>query len=72
MDHLKDTELSTVEVANGPQGESPQVEVLDKNEQPIAPDRFDEKYRTTRNEIWAYYACVRSLSEMRATFPRFH
>ncbi|KAJ5444597.1 uncharacterized protein N7458_008469 [Penicillium daleae] len=56
MDHLKDTELSTVEVANGPQGESPQVEVLDKNEQPIAPDRFDEKYRTTRNEIWAYYA----------------
>ncbi|GLI82301.1 hypothetical protein PoHVEF18_010737 [Penicillium ochrochloron] len=56
MDHLKDTELSTVEVDNGPQGEAPQIEVLDKTEQPIAPDQFDENYRTTRNEIWAYYA----------------
>jgi hypothetical protein len=65
MDHLKDTELSTVEVDNGPQGEAPQIEVLDKTEQPVAPDQFDENYRTTRNEIWAYYACVRTLSEMR-------
>ncbi|OOQ85988.1 putative autophagy protein (Atg22) [Penicillium brasilianum] len=56
MDHLKDTEPSTVEVDNGPQGETPQVEVFDKTEQPIAPDQFDENYRTTRNEIWAYYA----------------
>jgi hypothetical protein len=27
-------------------------------EQPTAPDQFDEKYRTTRSEIWAYYSCV--------------
>lgn len=27
-------------------------------EQPIVPDQFDEKYRTTKWEIWAYYACV--------------
>mgnify|MGYP006902567207 FL=1 len=25
---------------------------------PTAPDEFDERYRTTRMEIWAYYACV--------------
>ncbi|RDW90821.1 MFS transporter [Aspergillus mulundensis] len=25
-------------------------------EQPAAPDQFDESYRTTRSEIWAYYA----------------
>jgi hypothetical protein len=24
----------------------------------IAPDQFDEKYRTTKWEIWAYYAWV--------------
>jgi hypothetical protein len=36
----------------------PQIEVLDKSEQPVAPDQFDEKYRTTQLEIWAYYACV--------------
>lgn len=36
----------------------PQIEVLDKSDQPIAPDQFDEKYRTTQIEIWAYYACV--------------
>lgn len=23
-----------------------------------APDQMDEKYRTTKHEIWAYYACV--------------
>ena len=27
-------------------------------EQPTAPDQFEESYRTTRSEIWAYYACV--------------
>jgi len=37
---------------------NPQIEVLDKSEQPISPDQFDEKYRTTQTEIWAYYACV--------------
>lgn len=57
MDHLKDSELFTMEVDNGPR-ELPQVEILDKDEQPIAPDQFDENYRTTRYEIWAYYACV--------------
>ncbi|XHG02355.1 hypothetical protein AWENTII_005711 [Aspergillus wentii] len=32
---------------------------LDKNtDQPIAPDQFDEKYHTTKWEIWAYYSCV--------------
>ncbi|KAJ5666466.1 uncharacterized protein N7477_008914 [Penicillium maclennaniae] len=34
----------------------PQIEVLDKSDQPVAPDQFDEKYRTTQTEIWAYYA----------------
>jgi hypothetical protein len=24
----------------------------------IAPDQFDDKYRTTKWEIWSYYACV--------------
>lgn len=27
-------------------------------EQPTAPDQFEERHRTTRSEIWAYYACV--------------
>jgi hypothetical protein len=25
---------------------------------PVAPDQFDEKYETTKKEIWAYYAYV--------------
>jgi hypothetical protein len=33
----------------------------DDDDQPIAPDQFDDKYQTTRQEIWAYYACVSSL-----------
>ena len=24
----------------------------------IAPDKFDERYRTTKKEIYAYYRCV--------------
>lgn len=32
-------------------------EVLDKNIT-VAPGQIDEKYRTTKREIWAYYACV--------------
>lgn len=33
--------------------------VLDKIvEQPVAPDQFDDQYRTTKWEIWAYYAWV--------------
>lgn len=36
-----------------------QASVVDKDqEQPIAPDQFDEKYQTTKWEIWAYYAWV--------------
>lgn len=35
-----------------------QVGVGEKAEQLVAPDQFDDTYRTTRNEIWAYYACV--------------
>lgn len=27
-------------------------------EQRVAPDQVEDKYRTTRWEIWAYYACV--------------
>ena len=27
----------------------------DDSEQPIAPDQFDERYETSRKEIWAYY-----------------
>lgn len=51
MDQLKDNTLATVE--EDPQGSSQ----LDKAEN-VAPDQFDEKYRTTRMEIWAYYSCV--------------
>jgi hypothetical protein len=28
----------------------------DDEDQPIAPDQFDEKYETTRKEIWSYYS----------------
>ena len=31
---------------------------LDKMEERIAPDTFDERYRTTKKEIYAYYWCV--------------
>lgn len=49
----KDTDLSAVEVGPTSQGQEDQ-----KKSENIAPDQFDEKYRTTRMEIWAYYACV--------------
>ncbi|KAI9846802.1 MAG: hypothetical protein M1837_003651 [Sclerophora amabilis] len=26
------------------------------DDRPVAPDQFDEKYETTRKEIWSYYA----------------
>lgn len=33
--------------------------VLDPDlEQPVAPDQFDNKYQTSKWEIWAYYTCV--------------
>lgn len=51
QDQQKDLDHSTVELdrAGHPQT---------KDDQPIAPDQFDERYRTTRMEIWAYYSCV--------------
>ncbi|CAG7936506.1 unnamed protein product [Penicillium nalgiovense] len=45
-DQQKNGVNSTVEV-DGPSN---------KIDQPTAPDEFDERYRTTRMEIWAYYA----------------
>lgn len=62
MVHSKDTVTSTVEVEGNPR-EVPQIDVLGKPEDPVAPDQFDEKYRTSRMEIWAYYTCVLSLIE---------
>jgi hypothetical protein len=47
QDQNKDPDYSTAEVDRG-----------SKIDQPTAPDQFDERYRTTRMEIWAYYACV--------------
>ncbi|KAL7653931.1 hypothetical protein ACMYSQ_008602 [Aspergillus niger] len=37
------------------------VQELDEDtdvEQRVAPDQIDDNFRTTRWEIWAYYACV--------------
>lgn len=51
QDQRKDLDQLTVEVDRA---DLPH----DKIDQPIAPDQFDERYRTTRVEIWAYYACV--------------
>lgn len=28
----------------------------EESERPVAPDQFDEKYETTKWEIWAYYS----------------
>lgn len=30
----------------------------DKLEERVVPDKFDERYRTTKKEIYAYYWCV--------------
>ena len=37
-------------------------EGLSESEQPIAPDQFDERYVTTKAEIYAYYWCVELLA----------
>lgn len=29
---------------------------LIEDDRPVAPDQFDERYETTKKEIWAYYA----------------
>lgn len=47
QDQHKDPANSTVE-----------VDRAGLKAEPTAPDQFDERYRTTRMEIWAYYACV--------------
>lgn len=59
MDNTKVTDTYKVEV-EGDAREVPQVNVdaQEKSEHLIAPDQFDERYRTTRQEIWAYYSCV--------------
>lgn len=51
MGQAKDVVASTVEV------ERPQIDCKPEGGL-VAPDQFDEGYRTTRKEIWAYYACV--------------
>ena len=35
---------------------------------PVAPDQLDEKYETTKKEIWAYYAYV--AAEFTAAFGK--
>ncbi|KAJ5758684.1 Major facilitator superfamily domain general substrate transporter [Penicillium odoratum] len=49
MDQLKDNTVSTVK-------EDPHSPQIKQDGENVAPDRFDEKYRTTRMEIWAYYS----------------
>ena len=49
---------SPVDINN--QHKQPAVESVDKNGI-IVPDQFDERYRTTKWEIWAYYACVKNI-----------
>ncbi|KAF7715953.1 Uncharacterized protein PECH_004624 [Penicillium ucsense] len=57
MSASKDAELTAVEVGADRENGQLQTEIFTKEEeQTVAPDQFDEKYRTTRNEIWAYYA----------------
>jgi hypothetical protein len=41
-----------------PENSIAEVDRAASKDQPTAPDQFDERYRTTRTEIWAYYACV--------------
>lgn len=50
--------------------EAPDESVLDKPEQPIAPDQFGEGYQTTKREIWAYYSCVQRRLPLPPEAPR--
>lgn len=36
--------------------EDPKDGMLEEEEHPIAPDQFDEKYETSKYEIWAWYS----------------
>ena len=38
--------------------ETSSVKKLDLAEKRIPPDNFDERYQTTKKEIYAYYWCV--------------
>ncbi|KAB8339325.1 hypothetical protein FH972_022258 [Carpinus fangiana] len=33
-------------------------EIREVEESPVAPDQFDERFETSRNELWAYYAII--------------
>jgi hypothetical protein len=46
----KDTILTSDEVAPARSSSA--------EDKPTAPDQFDDQYRTTQKEIWAYYSCV--------------
>ena len=50
---------SPVDTTNDPH-KQPVAESVDKNSI-IVPDQFDERYRTTKWETWAYYACVMNI-----------
>lgn len=54
-------DVSSIEspVDTNDQHKQPTVDNVDKNSI-IVPDQFDERYRTTRWEIRAYYACVKN------------
>lgn len=54
-------DVSSIEspVDTNDQHKQPTVDNVDKNSI-IVPDQFDERYRTTKWEIWAYYACVKN------------
>lgn len=41
-----------------PEHDAEKGAITEVEESPIAPDQFDERFETSRNEIWAYYACV--------------
>ncbi|KAJ5273243.1 hypothetical protein N7478_008368 [Penicillium angulare] len=54
MDQDKDNALSTVEMDR--QGSLPQEVEGSRKVENIVPDQFDENYRTSKREIWAYYS----------------
>lgn len=49
-----DAPASDIDVKSGVNSE----EKLDESEKRVAPDVFDDRYRTTKKEIYAYYWCV--------------
>jgi hypothetical protein len=57
---LGDVEASATCDAKLKQQVTSQAVANEGSEELVAPDVFDEKYRTTKWEIWAYYACVRT------------